>query len=328
MPRKTTQIESQIETALAAMDANPFLKPSVAARDYAVPYRTLLRRHNGGKPSNSRGGHNKKLNSVQDQALRDYIFMLHGCGTPANLETVLTGANRLLFYSTGDLKQTVSRRWVKRWIQRQSEYLKTLKSKPISAKRLNSHKVEEIEEHFKAFQKCKDYWGIQDTDIYNFDETGFQIGVSTGEKVLVPIDCKAVYTADPENRELITSVETIGYGGHMVPPFIIFSGAYHLRRNFKNNIDEGITMARSDSGYSNDKLGVKYLKHFDDFTRSKTVGLYRMLLFDGHGSHLSQDFIDCCWQRRIRPFQLPPHSTHLLQPLDVAVFQSLKHNFL
>ena len=108
---------------------------------------------------------------------------------------------------------------------------------------------------------------------------------------------------------------------------IIFSGAYHLRRFFKNNLDGNILFARSDSGYSNDKLGIKYLEHFNRFTSQKAKGKYRMLLFDGHGSHLSQEFLDFCWKYHIRPFLLPAHTTHLLQPLDVGVFQSLKHNF-
>ena len=52
-----------------------------------------------------------------------------------------------------------------------------------------------------------------------------------------------------------------------------------------------------------------------------------MLIFDGYGSYITQDFIEYCWQHQIRPFQLPPHSTHLLQPLDVGIFQTYKKNF-
>jgi hypothetical protein len=40
-----------------------------------------------------------------------------------------------------------------------------------------------------------------------------------------------------------------------------------------------------------------------------------------------QPFIDYCWEHRIRPFLLPAHNTHVLRPLDVGVFQSLKYNF-
>jgi hypothetical protein len=40
----------------------------------------------------------------------------------------------------------------------------------MSASRLAAHIVEEVEDHFKSFKKCKEYWGIQDEDIYNFDK--------------------------------------------------------------------------------------------------------------------------------------------------------------
>ena len=30
-----------------------------------------------------------------------------------------------------------------------------------------------------------------------------------------------------------------------------------------------------------------------------------MLIFDGYRSHLTQEFLDFCWQHHIQPFQLP-----------------------
>lgn len=123
------------------MDANPRLKASVAVRPFEVPYYLLIRRRKGVPPSNTRGGHNKKLSPVQDTALKDYIFMLHSCSTPGNLNTVRIAANRLLFYSNGDLKNTVSLRWCRTWTKRQSEFLKTMKSKPLStaSRHLSEH---------------------------------------------------------------------------------------------------------------------------------------------------------------------------------------------
>lgn len=295
MPVKTTEIEAKVAAASTAMDADPRLKAAEAARQFGAPYYRLIGRRKGVPPSNSRGGHNKKLSIVQDQALRDYIFMLHSCGTPANQDTVKLAANRLLYYNSGNLESSVSTRWTKNWIKRQASYLKTLRTKPLAAKRLDAHIVEDIEEHFKAYKKCRDYWKIQDEDIYNFDETGFQIGVTSGENVLVPVDITAAHAADPDNKELITSVETINPAGKKVPPMVIFAGAYHLRRYFKNNMDGDIYYTRSATGYSNDKLGLKYLKHFDRYSEPQTKeGKYRMLIFDGHGSHLSQEFLDFC----------------------------------
>ena len=37
------------------------------------------------------------------------------------------------------------------------------------------------------------------------------------------------------------------------------------------------------------------------------------------------EFLDYCEKNKIVLFCLPPHATHLLQPLDVVVFQPYKH---
>ena len=52
-----------------------------------------------------------------------------------------------------------------------------------------------------------------------------------------------------------------------------------------------------------------------------------LLLTDGHKSHINLDVIDLCRESNIILFCLPPHTTHALQPLDVAVFKSLKDCF-
>jgi hypothetical protein len=147
------------------------------------------------------------------------------------------------------------------------------------------------------------------------------------KKAVLPAGVDAVYVDDPDNKELVTSTERIGASGYHVPAMLIFKGAYHLRKYFDNDIDGNTLFARSDSGFTNDKLTMEWIKHFEKFTADRTVRRYRMLIFDRYRSHVTQDFIDYCWSHRIRPFLLPAHTTHLTQPLDVGVFQSFKHNF-
>ncbi|KAI0992429.1 hypothetical protein K3495_g15756, partial [Podosphaera aphanis] len=261
----------------------------------------------------------------EDQALQDYLLLLHYAGTPANLLELEKAANRLLFFKgKGEI---VSARWSTRWMKYHARFWKQLRDKPMAAKRREAYLKEDIEHHFAEFARCVVKVGIQADDIYNFDETGFQVGVVAGEKVLVPEDSEAAYVSDPDNRELVTVVATIGATGRLVPPIIIFKGAYHLRNNFDNDMDPDILWARSESGFTNDGLGLNYLEYFDLFTREKTVGAFKVLIFDGHGSHLTQIFVDFCWKAKLCPSLLPPHLTHVLQPLDVGIFSILKHNF-
>lgn len=51
----------------------------------------------------------------------------------------------------------------------------------------------------------------------------------------------------------------------------------------------------------------------------------RLLLMDAYGSHLTYEFWSHAKDHKSAPWRLPPHATHLLQPLDVGIFQPVKH---
>jgi hypothetical protein len=51
------------------------------------------------------------------------------------------------------------------------------------------------------------------------------------------------------------------------------------------------------------------------------------LIFDGHGSHLTLEFIQICEDTNIIPLGFLPHTTHLCQPLDGKPFLSYKQHF-
>ena len=66
---------------------------------------------------------------------------------------------------------------------------------------------------------------------------------------------------------------------------------------------------------------------FEPTTRAYLRGEYRMLIVDGHASHVSTEFIRFTREHKIICLCLSAHSTHLLQPLDVGVFDPLKQNY-
>jgi hypothetical protein len=80
----------------------------------------------------------------------------------------------------------------------------------------------------------------------------------------------------------------------------------------------------SSSGWTNNDIGLAWLKQvFDRSTKAKARLSYRLLILDGHGSHLMKEFINYCDQNRSLLMIYPPHSTHMLQPLDVVMFKPL-----
>jgi hypothetical protein len=169
-------------------------------------------------------------------------------------------------------------------------------------------------------------YGIQPDDIWNFDETGFIMGKIQPKKVVTTAERRGrPKLVQPGNREWVTVIEAVSAEGQSIPPFIIVKGKKHLRSWYEGStlpVDWAITL--SENGWTNNKLGLDWLKHFNEHTINRSVGTYRLLIIDGHESHHSADFEAYCKENNIITLCIPPHSSHLLQPLDVGCFGPLK----
>jgi len=83
--------------------------------------------------------------------------------------------------------------------------------------------------------------------------------------------------------------------------------------------------ACNSKGWTSNLHGEQWVRQaFDASTREKANEQYRLLICDGHDSHISASFMRFCIDNNIILFLLPSHSSHLLQPLDVEVFGSVK----
>ncbi|KAI9036029.1 uncharacterized protein KD926_002508 [Aspergillus affinis] len=97
----------------------------------------------------------------------------------------------------------------------------------------------------------------------------------------------------PGNREWVTSIVTISAAGYVLPPQIIFAGKLHQEKWFEA-IPNDWRVSVSENGWTTDKLGFEWLQFFDEYTASKTIGQYRLLILDGHGSHSTIEFDQFC----------------------------------
>ena len=110
--------------------------------------------------------------------------------------------------------------------------------------------------------------------------------------------------------------------GRVLKPWIIFKGKVQQKAWFEV-LKEG-HIAVSENGWTDNELGLAWIrKCFDPETKICQKGEYRMLLIDGHASHIATQVIDYCVSQKIILLCLPAHTTHLLQPLDVGVFAPL-----
>jgi DDE superfamily endonuclease len=129
------------------------------------------------------------------------------------------------------------------------------------------------------------------------------------------------------NREFISLLACISATGSVLPPALIYRGeSGTLQDTWVEdwNPQDEVYLAVTANGWSSDALGLRWLE--DVFQRHTGKGQARgrrLLIVDGHSSHVNLQFIEKCDQLRILLLILPPHATHRLQLLDVSLFAPL-----
>jgi hypothetical protein len=123
----------------------------------------------------------------------------------------------------------------------------------------------------------------------------------------------------------VTVIQAINANGDPIPSYIIFAcKTIHLNWFYNRQLPANWKLDHSDNGWTTNDNILAWLKHFDEHTRARIVGVWRLLILDSHESHVSAQFDSYCKENKILCYYLPPHSSHITQPLDVGCFGPLK----
>jgi hypothetical protein len=333
MPKFNSEQEERVQKTLGMMESKEDPNIALYARLYTVDYQQLKRRYHGTPAVTSNGGANTQLSEAQDRALVLWIKRQAKHGFPLKPMHVVGAGNWILQMANPEgatAPKPLSKQWFARWVKRHPEY-HIIVTTPLETERKEAGNTTMIGEWFEKLRTCITLYGIGPRDLWNMDETGFMVAMLKACKVLVPREIKKCYVRNPSVRDMVTCVEAVSAAGEYIPSMMILKGTKLFERSFfdtgvcGNNHDPQTKWTTTKSGYIDEEKTLQWIEHFDNLTRQHQEGAYRLLLLDGHASHTRPAFIEACWKRNIIPFCLPPHSTHLLQPLDVAVFQPYKH---
>ena len=217
--------------------------------------------------------------------------------------------------------------FMKRW---QSE-LSLRKPQHLSTHRASCSTSQVFDEWFKKVEKLLEVPGLKDLSaddlkhqMWNCDESGFCTSTAS-RKILAKRGDRCVHeTVGGSGREFITILGAGCADGTRLPPYILYEGK-NLWSRWMQGGPAGSMYSVSDSGWMESANFIQWFeKMFLAAVKHLTETAPVILFFDGHHSHLSIKLIELARNNNVHLVCFPPHTTHLIQPLDVGVFGPMK----
>jgi hypothetical protein len=108
---------------------------------------------------------------------------------------------------------------------------------------------------------------------------------------------------------------------------VIFKGkSLHTTWFLSESVPDWI-YTTSENRWTANVIGLEWLRRIYIPETTPDPGRHRMLILDRHGSHVDIEFMWECRQHQIHLLYLPAHTSHLLQPLDLAPFSVIKSKY-
>lgn len=123
---------------------------------------------------------------------------------------------------------------------------------------------------------------------------------------------------------MITALIGGNASGMQTPPLVMFP-YQRLPSNIVKDMPENWAFGRSVTGWMTAEAFYEYVTNcFYPWLIKNNIVLPIILFVDGHASHVTYHLSEFCREKGIILIALHPNATHLIQPMDVSVFHSMK----
>ena len=309
------------------------------AADFGISKSTLSNRVNG-KTLDRHSAHAycQNLTPAEELVLVDYICRLQDLHHPATATLVrdtasLIRQNRINAETSTNVQlEPMGQSWLQKFKKRhptvQSDHTTWL-----DQLRIDGTQPELLEKWILAYKAKIDEHHYPPSHIYNMDETGYAIGSSQSSPCVVTKDplkdgliSKKAASGKPTKasagrQEWVTTLECVSASGRALKPTVIFKAQGQMNPGWlPEDVDvKGWQWMTTFTGWTNNTIGDRWIEEsFEPQTRPEDPNQRRVLIADGHSSHITPFVISFCIKNAIDLLILPPHSSHKTQPLDVS----------
>lgn len=296
-----------------------------AAKEFGVPKSSLGDRVSGRVAPGSRSGPAQLITSADEELLVEFSLYISKHGFPLTKQQLVSFASSI--YKRQHRRVAFSKLGQTWWLNFRKRQEKNINIQPadnVVRGRTVCVRKEAVDQFFHLLSTVMDAHGLRDKphQIFNCNETGFQLG---RKRVILPKSVSLGYKPAPGLRDHISVLACFSAAGEDIPPFIIYSKAYPGGVCYKTQGPPNALYGWSDSGCINSDLFKKwFLKHF--LLHAPKVRPL-LLIFDGHKSPVNLEVVEAARKEDVILLCLPPHCSHVLQPLDAGLFVLLKQRF-
>lgn len=298
-----------------------------AGLDNGIPRSTLASKLNGQRPIMKKPGPCSIMKADEEAALVQWILYCSRFGFPVTRSQLLNSVAHLM----KELKRenpftdgVPGRSWLEAFFKRHPE-VTTRVSLSLSNSRTTVTK-EALNNWFIQVEKdltAKNLIDIDNSRVFNINESAFYLN-PTSDKAIVKIGDMADHSfVRNDDKECLTVLCVANASGSLASPMILFSYE-RVPASITNTIPSGWSIGKSENGWMSGETFFEYISEvFDPWLTTTCIQRPVVLYVDGHSSHLTMTLFDFCRDHDIELIALLPNTTHLIHPLEVALFPLL-----
>ena len=317
---------------------------SAIAAKHGIPWPTLrrtLKTPDLGKPKlDKRSG----LTKEQEDALVQSVVVHHSVGQCLTTDDIIYKINQLIQHVPGYCQTTLakkwrdgvgpSRKWARLFFNRHRDVLRPRVVDHLDPQRARVPESA-VQDFFDQLHNIfNEFPNLPPGNICNLDETGLQ-PLPKKKKVWAPKGARRSHAKGNECRFSLTCLMTIFADGTSMPPFFIVKGKKYSPPWFHDpvvvgalrsagQVQAGLTV--QGNAWMDTSIFLKWIEElFLPYTASKrSAETPLLLLMDNFGAHINHEVLRKLVDNHVKVVTLPPHSSHLLQALDVGIMLPFK----
>lgn len=295
-----------------------------AACNFNIPLSTLRDRRDGAQSRTNAQEDTRRLSNLQEKRLIEWILAEEQAGRAPSRHTVQCFAACIASCGTDDTP--IGNNWVDRFLQRHED-IKIKISKSLEAARSNATTAEALTQFYTDLESVKVGRNIRSSRIANIDETGIAEGAMKSGKVIGTSLKPFSVVTDNDNSTRVSILEAITADGRRLTPSVVFTGTKLQGQWFPRDFPDWKYSCNL-SGWSNSSIFEKWFEQvYLKETKPRKQTQWRVLILDGHSTHIQPKVMYSAWKNRVKLMYLPAHSSHITQALDFGVFGPLKRFF-